>query len=137
MISDKYDIGKLSSKQMQSLVKIAREAKFRTGKTVRLQDQLFFSKMAGVLQQAGETKLVQDLVDINREISVREDDIASQKSATVTAPRSGLNEENSNGFFASLLGGKNKDQMKKANAVTVKKYDQYKIKVKLFDKTAS
>ena len=143
MISDKDNIGKLSSKQMQSIVKIAREAKSRTGKTVRLQDHHFFSKMAGILQQAGETELVQDLLLINDEVSVRDDQPAiaiseagktkASKSKVAAKPSNSNDVKTSEGFLTNLLSSNNTTQEKKNNAVTVKKYDRYKIKVKLFD----
>jgi hypothetical protein len=47
MIRDNYNVGDISPRQKQSIAKIAREAKSRTGKTVAFGDQRFFSKLAG------------------------------------------------------------------------------------------
>ena len=127
MITDNYNIGDLSSKQLQNIAKIAREAKSRTGISVSLRDKSFFSKMAGILQQAGETELVQDLLDINREVSVREDQLNNPKLAASKTVKS------SQSFLANMLGSNKNTQEKTAKPVTVKKYDRYKIKVKLFD----
>ena len=97
--------------------------------------------MAGILQQAGETELIQDLLLINDEVSVREDQpaspIANARKTKATAKPSHSNREktsnSSEGFLTNFLGNHNVPQEKKANTVTVKKYDRYKIKVKLFD----